>query len=134
MCEPKQSNRNAKAIFRNARLAVAAIALGGLAACDGIIVASPRPGPPVVLGVPDACFEIRDPALRATVMTRLEPVFRGPRRGGRRVALREYLRTHRYRVYDCGDLWRVVFVATLSSAEPDYVILRKDGVAIRQMF
>ncbi|MFD1196290.1 hypothetical protein ACFQ3C_16590 [Seohaeicola saemankumensis] len=134
MREPKQSNRNVKAIFRNTRLAIAAIALCGLAACDGVIVASPRPGPPVVLGVPDTCFEIRDPALRATVMTRLEPVFRGPRRGGRRVALREYLRTHRYRVYDCGDLWHVVFVATLSSAEPDYVIFRKDGVVIRQTF
>lgn len=134
MRAPKPLHRNAKSIFRQARLVVAALALGGLAACDGVIVASPRPGPHVVSGIPETCFEVRDPALRATVMTRLEPVFRGPQRGGRRVALREYLRTHRYRVYDCGDLWRVVFVATLSSAEGDYVILGKDGVVIRQTF
>ena len=133
MRKPKQSN-SSTSLFRNTRLAIAVLALGGLAACDGVIVAGPRPGPAIVLGVPDTCFEIRDPGLRATVMTRLEPGFRGPKRGGRHVSLREYLRTHRYRVYDCGTLWRVVFVATLSTVEPDYIILRKDGVIIRQSF
>lgn len=120
--------------MRRAILLALVIAAGALAGCDDVAVVHPHHHGMVIGGMPHGCVEIRDPALRARVMTRLEPRFRGPRRGGARVTLRQHLRTHRYRVFDCGDVWRVMFIAQDMRVAPDYVILRKDGVILYHPF
>ena len=104
-----------------------------LTACEpGVIL---RPGPRAMAVIPDGCVEITDPALRAQVLTRLSPSFRGPRgAGGRRITLEEYLTTRRHRVFDCGDVWRVVFTPISYRYEDSFVVLRKDGVVLYYSF
>jgi hypothetical protein len=105
-----------------------------LSACETVAVVGPRPAPRVIAGWPNTCIAINDPAVRSRVLVRLEPHFRGPRTGRRNITLREHLRTHHHHVYDCGDVWRVVFVATTAPYSSNYVIIGKSGGILSQSF
>lgn len=128
-------NKSRSWLHRSARL----LFLSGtvlLTACNGLVVVGPgaASGPRPVRVAPDGCFEIREPAVRSRVLTRLEPGFRGPRKGQHRVTLREYLHTHRYLVFRCGDVYRVVFMDATYRTQSGYVILRSDGIILSQSF
>jgi hypothetical protein len=120
--------------MRRVKLGLLAIFMTAMSACDDVAVIHPHHGPMVAGGMPHRCVEIRDPALRARVLTRLEPQFRGPMSGGSRVTLREHLRKHRHHVFDCGDVWRVMFISSDVRMTPNYLILRKDGVILHQPY